>query len=356
MEIHSAGYASLTRPTELWHDAAVDHQTCARPFAPAWWLRNAHLQTLWAGLVRRAPQPALRRERLELPDGDFVDLDWTSGPDGPVVIILHGLQGSSDSNYARGLLRSLHQQGWRAVLMHFRGCSGEPNRLPRFYHAGDTGDLNTLIHVLRAREPRTALAAVGFSLGGNVLLKYLGQHADTAPLACAVAVSAPFDLHAAARRLECGFSRVYQHGLLRSLRLALRKKFKHMDAPVNLHGFDEINTIREYDDRITAPLHGFSGVDDYYTQSSCRQFLSRIRTPTLILHAADDPFMTSAAIPAQAELSRHVTLELSERGGHVGFVCGAAPWKTRYWLEQRIPDYLENTFAFYNTRNMRETA
>ncbi|MFP5344553.1 MAG: YheT family hydrolase, partial [Gammaproteobacteria bacterium] len=144
-------------------------------FTPPWWLRNAHLQTLWAALVRRAPQPALRRERLELPDGDFVDLDWTTGLSGPVVIILHGLQGSSGSNYARGLLESLHQHGYRAVLMHFRGCSGEPNRLPRFYHAGDTGDLYALIHALRAREPRTPMAAVGYSLGGNMLLKYLAQ-------------------------------------------------------------------------------------------------------------------------------------------------------------------------------------
>lgn len=325
-------------------------------FTPPWWLRNAHLQTLWAGFMRRAPQPALRRERLELPDGDFVDLDWTIGPDGPVVIILHGLQGSSDSSYARGILGSLHQQGYRAVLMHFRGCSGEPNRLPRFYHAGDTGDLHTLIHTLRAREPRTPLAAVGYSLGGNVLLKYLGQHGGGAPLTCAVTVSVPFDLHDAAQRLERGPSRVYQYGLLRSLRMAVREKFKRMPAPINLDDLAEISTIREYDDKITAPLHGFSGVDEYYTESSCRQFLSRIRTPTLILHAADDPFMTPAAIPAQAELSRHVTLELSERGGHVGFICGSAPWKTRYWLEQRIPDYLESAFAPYNARNMRETA
>lgn len=313
-------------------------------FTPPWWLRNAHLQTLWASLVRRVPRPALRRERLELPDGDFVDLDWTTRPDGPVVIILHGLQGSSDSNYARGLSGSLHQQGYRAVLMHFRGCSGEPNRLPRFYHAGDTGDLHTVIHALRAREPHIPLAAVGYSLGGNVLLKYLGQHGG-APLTCAVAVSVPFDLHDAARRLERGLSRVYQYGLLRSLRLAVREKFQYAPAPINLDDLAEINTIREYDDKITAPLHGFSGVDDYYTKSSCRQFLSRIQTPTLILHAADDPFMTPAAIPAQAELSRHVTLELSERGGHVGFVCGGTPWKARYWLEQRIPDYLKNEFA-----------
>ncbi len=323
----------MQRATHRFHGA----------FSPPWWLRNAHLQTLWAALVRRAPKPALRRERLELPDGDFVDLDWTTGASGPVVVVLHGLQGSSGSNYARGLLESLHQQGFRAVLMHFRGCSGESNRLSRFYHAGETGDLHTLIHALRAREPHTPLAAVGYSLGGNVLLNYLGQPGNNAPLACAVAVSVPFDLHHAAQRLERGFSRVYQYGLLRSLRIAVRKKFKSLSAPVGLDELSRINSLRDYDDKITAPLHGFSGVDEYYTKSSCRQSLNRIRTPTLILHAADDPFMTPAAIPSPDELSPCVTLELSEHGGHVGFV-GGAPWEACYWLEQRIPEYLKNAF------------
>jgi len=151
-------------------------------FKPPWWLRNAHLQTLWASMVRRAPRPALRRERLELPDGDFLDLDWTTGSSGPIVILLHGLQGSSNSSYARGLLQALHRRGWRAVLMHFRGCSGEPNRLARFYHAGDTADFNTLVTLLRTREPETPLAAIGCSLGGNVLLKWLGEQGSQAPL------------------------------------------------------------------------------------------------------------------------------------------------------------------------------
>ena len=320
-------------------------------FAPAWWLRNAHLQTLWAATVRRAERPVLRRERLELPDGDFVDLDWTAGVSGPVVIVLHGLQGSSNSNYARGILQSLHQHGCRAVLMHFRGCSGAPNRLPRFYHGGDTGDLNTLVNVLRTREPHTPVAAVGYSLGGNVLLKWLGEQGQHPPLSCAVAVSVPFEMNASALRLQCGFSRIYQRHLLRSLRHAVSEKSNRMIMPFDFGDLDRLRTLRAYDDAVTAPLHGFVGVDNYYKQSSCRQYLRRIAIPTLVLHAADDPFLPRQAIPTQAELSPHVVLELSAHGGHVGFVCGTAPGQTRYWLEERIPAWLGNTLALYNGIN-----
>ncbi|MDA1107206.1 MAG: hydrolase [Proteobacteria bacterium] len=326
------------------------------PFIPAWWLRNAHLQTLWANVVRRAENTALRRERLELPDGDFVDLDWTTGASGPVVIVLHGLQGSSNSSYARGILRALHQRGYRAVLMHFRGCSGEPNRLPRFYHGGETGDLNTLVNVLHAREPHTPLAAVGYSLGGNVLLKWLGEQGQHAPLTCAVAVSVPFDMNESVLRLQRGLSRFYQRHLLRCLRDTVREKSRHMRLPLDIGDLDRLRTLRTYDDAVTAPLHGFAGVDDYYTQSSCRQYLGRIGIPTLVLHAADDPFLTRKATPTQAELSPHVTLELSGHGGHVGFVYGSAPWRACYWLEERIPAWLEGVLASYNAGNMRETA
>ena len=321
---------------------------------PAWWLRNAHLQTLWASVVRRAEKPVLRRERLELPDGDFIDLDWTAGASGPVVIVLHGLQGSSNSGYARGILSSLHQHGYRAVLMHFRGCSGEPNRLPRFYHGGDTGDLDTLVNILRAREPHTPLAAVGYSLGGNVLLKWLGAQGHRAPLSCAVAVSVPFEMNAAALRLQCGFSRIYQRHLLHSLRNAVHEKSKRMRMPLDFGDLERLRTLRAYDDAITAPLHGFAGVDDYYAQSSCRQYLGRIGIPTLVLHAADDPFLPRTAIPSESELPPHVTLELSEHGGHVGFVNAGSIGQPRYWLEERIPEFLRAVLDI-NT-NDRQTA
>lgn len=308
-------------------------------FIPPWWLRNPHGQTLWQNVLRRCPLPATRAERLELPDGDFVDLHWTLRDSGPIVVVLHGLQGSLRSIYARGLLRALDEHGWRAVFMHFRGCSGAPNRLPRFYHAGDTGDLNVLIDTLRAREPGTPLAAVGFSLGGNVLLKWLGEQGERAPLACAAAVSVPFDLSDAAARFERGFSRFYQWHLLRCLRRSIREKFNRGTA--SLFGdLARLRTMREYDDKIAAPLHGFAGADDYYAKSSSRQYLRHIRTPTLIVHALDDPFMTERAVPRPNELSDSITFELSRHGGHVGFVTGGYPWRPQYWLEQRVPDYL----------------
>jgi len=309
-------------------------------FRPAWWLPSPHLQTLWPVLVKRRPLISLRRQRLELPDGDFLDLDWTPGDTGPIVVILHGLEGSSDSHYAGRLLESVHNYGWRGVVMHFRGCSGEPNRLPRTYHSGETGDVQLFVRHLRHAEPDTAIAVVGYSLGGNVLLKWLGETGEESLIACAVAVSVPFDLDDCARRLERGLSRLYQWWLLRSLRASTQRKSANKSAPIDLTSLDKVRTFREFDDRVTAPLHGFTGVDDYYTRSSSRQYLAGIRVPTLVLHARDDPFMTPSALPAPDELSSAVTLELMEKGGHVGFVSGPHPWGARYWLEERIPQFL----------------
>ncbi len=282
---------------------------------------------------------ALRRERYELPDGDFIDLDWVGEGDGPIVVVLHGLGGSSDSHYVRGVLRACVAQGWRGVLMYFRGASEEPNRLPRSYHSGDTGDLNTLIGELRRREPATKLAVIGYSLGGNVLLKWLGELGDRAPIDAAVAVSVPFDLAATVTRLDLGFARVYQQRLLRCLKWSTARKLTRMRLPVDAAGLAAIRTLREFDQRLTAPLHGFRDADDYYSRATCRPYLQHIVRPTLIVHAVDDPFMTPQVIPAVAELSSALRLELSSRGGHVGFVSGP-PWRPQYWLEARIIDYL----------------
>lgn len=309
-------------------------------FQPAWWCRGPHRQTLWARLMRHAPRLALQRERLELPDGDFIDLDWTETGSGPIVIILHGLEGSSDSPYARGILQAVERRGWRGVVMHFRGCNGEPNRLARSYHSGDTGDLAYFIDVLRRREPRTPLATVGFSLGGNVLLKWLGKTGHQAPVRAAVAVSVPFDLHSAADRLQQGFSRLYQWQLMRSMRRSVAEKRRRMELPLKIRDLSALKSFRDFDEHVTAPLHGFDNADHYYTASSSRQYLKGIAVPTLVLHARDDPFMTEAAIPRNDELSEAVTLELSAHGGHVGFVAGTWPWRPRYWLEERIPAYL----------------
>lgn len=314
------------------------------PFRPAWWCRGAHLQTLWPNRIRRRPDVALVRERFELPDGDFLDVDWTPGAGGPIVLILHGLQGSSRSIYARGLLRAMAARGWRGALMHFRGCSGEPNRLPRSYHSGDTGDLAHVVARLREREPTTSIAAIGVSLGGNVLLKWLGEIRERAPLAAAVAVSVPFLLRHAADRLQTGLSRIYQWSMLRCLRQAVKEKYRQVALPLNIERLSALRCFRDFDEHVTAPLHGFRGAEHYYEAASCRRYLASIAVPTLLIQARDDPFMHPAVIPEPHELASCVTLELYDSGGHVGFVAESWPWRPRYWLEERIPHYFASRF------------
>jgi len=313
------------------------------PFRPAWWLRNAHLQTLFPYLLRRRPRVDLRRERIELPDGDFIDLDWTTGTDGPIVLILHGLEGSSRSKYARGLLNAIHQRGWRGVVMHFRGCSGEPNRLPRSYHSGETGDPDHVIRLIRQRHPDAPLAVVGYSLGGNVLLKWLAERGDVAPIDAAVAVSVPYRLADSANRLLRGFSRVYQWLLVKNLNDSFRRKSARIPMPIN-PDLGAIRTFWDFDTMVTAPLHGFRDADHYYSVVSSRQYLKEIRKPVLCIHASDDTFMYPHTTPEATDLSPAVQLELCPHGGHVGFVTGCWPWKPGYWLEQRIPDYLATKF------------
>ncbi len=290
--------------------------------------------------MRRRTRSPLRRERLELPDGDFVDLDWTLNDSGPLVVLLHGLEGGSRSHYARGMLAALPRHGLRGVLMHFRGCSGEPNRLARAYHSGDTGDIDFLVRTLTAREPHTPLAAIGYSLGGNALLKWLGEQGAAAPVRCAVAVSVPFLLDASAARLNRGLSRIYQRKLLNDLKASVRRKAARLSLPVAVNELDGLTTFHAFDDRITAPLHGFRDARHYYTASSSRQLLNRIRIPTLIVHAADDPFMPESVIPTPDELSDTVEFDLHRHGGHVGFVGGHLPWRPYYWLDDRIPAWL----------------
>jgi predicted alpha/beta-fold hydrolase len=286
--------------------------------------------------------PPLRRQRLELPDGDFLDIDWTALPGTRRVLVLHGLEGSLESHYSGGLLKCLAQRGYRAGLLYFRGCSGAPNRLPRSYHSGETGDLDFVIRHLHAAQPELPLAVIGFSLGGNVLLKWLGEQGSNAPLNTAIAISVPFDLDSAARQLQRGLSRIYQHHLLARLRQSVLLKSAAHPPPVPLHRLRTLYSFHDFDNAITAPLHGFRDVDDYYQRSSSKPFLKHIRVPTLILQARDDPFLPATALPADHELSGQVSLELAEHGGHVGFVAGNNPCRPRYWLEQRIADHLDN--------------
>ena len=324
--------------------AAIDSSpaTDGNDFRPAWWLPGPHLQTLWAALFRRFGRPRLERQRLELPDGDFLDLDWNRGKpadDTPIVLLLHGLQGSSESPYAWGLLAEFERRGWRAAVMHFRGCSGEPNRLARSYHSGDTGDVACVVEYLRGRFPDRPVFVAGFSLGGNVLLKWLGETGREAPISGAVAVSVPFDLGQCADRLEQGFSTIYRRHLVGELHRGVQLKFSTWpEPPIDLGRLPRWRTFREFDENVTAPLHGFQGAEDYYRRSSSGPFVGLIRIPTLIIQAEDDPFLPGLSKP---RLSSWVRLEASRRGGHVGFVAGAVPGKPRYWLEERIPAFFE---------------
>jgi len=309
-------------------------------YKPAWWLPGTHAQTLWASLVRRTVEIGLTTERLTLPDGDFIDLAWTKSKPDKIVIVLHGLEGSIDSSYAKGMLAAINKKGWLGVFMHFRGCSGEHNLKDRSYHSGETGDIRFLVETLRKRHPETTLSALGFSLGGNALLKYLGEYKDNSHLKVAVTVSVPYLLSNSAAKLEKGFSRIYQRHLLNRLVNKTLSKFKDREAPINITDIKSWNTFLLFDHHITAPIHGFKSGNDYYEQSSSRQYLKKITTPTLLIHSKDDPFMSVDAIPNKDDLSESVTLELSDHGGHVGFISGNTPWNATYWLEERIPEFL----------------
>lgn len=326
------------------------------PFKPAWWLPGPHLQTLWQPLFRHRPVPETRRERLETPDGDFLDIDWF-GPDaGPIVILLHGLSGSSRSPYIRGMQTALAKHGWRSAAMNFRGCSGEPNHTARGYHSGDTRDLEHLHDTLRQRFPQVPIAAAGYSLGGNVLLKWLGERGEQVELVAAAAVCVPLRLDLCAERLDQGVSKVYRNQLLLELKDYVRWKQSHLekmglhDEAGKLAGLGDLSPIQsfwEYDTRVVAGLYGFEDAHDYYRQSSSCQYLKNIQRPTLLIQARNDPFMTAEVLPESSELSPAVSLEVMESGGHVGFVGGCLPWRPQYWLEQRIPVFFSEAFQLH---------
>lgn len=318
-------------------------------FKPAWWLSNPHLQTIFPTLTRRLKAPIDGTERLELPDGDFIDLSWAANgqaKEAPLVILLHGLGGNAHSTYVSGLMHAFNRRGWRVVLMHFRGASDEPNRVARAYHSGDTGDVHFLLQQLAQREPYTKKAVVGISMGGNVLLKWLGERGHQSLINAAVAVSVPFQLRMVSNRVNQGFSRIYQRYLLSRLKQVFeRKKNKGLSEYPQI--FQDIHKWRcfwTFDEYVTAPLNGFPHVHAYYHQVSATRYLSNIATQTLIIHALDDPFMTPDIVPLTEELPDKVTLELSAQGGHVGFITGKIPGVPTYWLEQRIPDYLTSVF------------
>jgi predicted alpha/beta-fold hydrolase len=324
-------------------------------FAPAWWLPNPHLQTLWGSLCRRSPRLQRPRERLWLADGDFLDLDWY-GPheaDAPLVLLLHGLTGSSSSHYMGGLQQQLADRGWASAALNWRGCSGEPNLLPRAYHSGVSDDLAEVIAHLKACRPLAPLYAVGYSLGGNVLLKHLGESGRECLLQGAVAVSVPYRLDQCADRIGLGFSRLYQRHFMGALvryvndkqqRFQREGPSQHLATLQALGPLTDMRTFWDFDGRVTAPLHGFADAQDYYRKASSRYYLSTIRVPTLLIQAQDDPFVHPDSLPQAGELSASTELELHAHGGHVGFVSGA-PHRPGYYLEQRIPQWLTQTLS-----------
>lgn len=328
-------------------------------FKPAWWLSNCHLQTIYPALFRNDPNPPdYHRERLATPDDDFIDVDYCGVGSQPLVILLHGLTGSSQSGYIKGLQHALLKQGLRSAALNFRGCSGQANNKARCYHSGETEDIQFLYQTLRQREPDTPIAAAGFSLGGNVLLKWLGEQGTNVNLFAAVAVSVPLLLGICATKLDNGFSKRYRGNLLNELKAYMRNKLTHLESigrtedTAKIKALGDLSTITtfwEYDDRVVAKLHGFAGVHDYYNRSSSRQYLKSIKIPTLLIQSVDDPFMTSEVLPGLDEISPHVQLEFTQHGGHVGFITGRIPFRPQYWLEQRIPRFLLERFIAIET-------
>lgn len=315
-------------------------------FRPAWWLKNTHLQTIWSSQYRTIVKPQTSHQRIELTDGDFIDIEWLepqSLPNAPVLLLLHGLEGSIDSTYIQGLLKVSQTEPWNTVVMHFRGCGKEKNRLPRSYHSGETEDLQEVLEAIKSAHPDSKIMVTGFSLGGNVLLKYLGEKKDSSLIDYAASISVPFLLGEASKQLDKGFSKLYRNRLLAELKQKFVRNFDIYSEKLKLskNHLTEIKTFYDFDDKITAPLHDFTGADDYYKRCSSRQYLTDIKTPTLILHASDDPFMTKDVIPTEQELSQSVTLELSSKGGHVGFVSGLFPWQTKYYIDARIPSWFK---------------
>lgn len=325
------------------HLARTEQPAGAAPssFVPPFWLRGPHAQTLYAFVCLRQPVPAWSHERLELPDGDFVDVCHFGTGNGPRVCVFHGLEGCIHSHYVGGMIGALLGTGHRVSFMHFRGCSGEPNRLPRAYHSGDTGDIGHLIDALATREPATAVGAVGFSLGGNALLKYLGERGPDAPVSAAVAVSVPFDLDACARRIDQGFSQLYQAHLVHHMKASTHARAERLgDLPIDWATLKQARRFRDFDDCVTAPLHGFDSAADYYARASSQPWLGAIARPTAIIHAYDDPFVGSEPVPGPADVSSAVQLDLTERGGHVGFIAAGPRGRPYRWLDGHVTRWL----------------
>ena len=325
---------------------------------PAWWIPGAHLQTAWARIARSRRLVTFEREVLTTPDDDDLVLDHLAGPSGsPRVLLLHGLEGSAYSLHTQGLAVLVGQSGWRGTVLNFRSCARDerdikrrlPNRRPRLYHSGETGDLEFVVRTLIAREPAAPLYALGFSLGGAVLLKWLGETGAASAIRTAAVISVPYDLATASRYLERPVGRLYAGFFARRLKtksLDLLARFPHETAHIDPERVRRARTFGEFDDCLTAPLHGFASADDYYRRSSALQYLGRIAVPTLCLSSEDDPFFPGEDVHrARAAASPDVAFEVTSWGGHTGFVTGKWPWRPTYWAEELAIDWLRRHAA-----------
>ncbi len=322
------------------------------------WLVGPHAQTIWSALAAPRERVAYRRERWLAPDGDFVDVDFAqpadatrNGPHGqgaperddrPLLVVFHGLEGCSRSHYAVAAMAAALDRGWRGAVVHFRGCSGELNRAPRAYHSGDSDEIDWILRRMRAGPARTgALFVLGVSLGGNALLKWLGERgADARLVTAAAAVSAPHDLQAGAESLARGFNRVYTANFMRSLKRKSLAKLAQYPGLFNRERMLAATSFFEFDDAVTAPLHGFRSCYDYWSRSSCGAFLGGIEVPTLVLNARNDPFQPAASLTPAQRASRLVRLEYPLEGGHVGFLAGRFPGRSR-WLSERLLEFFD---------------
>jgi predicted alpha/beta-fold hydrolase len=324
-------------------------------YSPAWWIPGGHLQTLWGKLFRRqVPAPTVL-ERWDTPDGDFLELHrLAANRDAPRVLLLHGLEGTIRSHYAQGLLNEAARRGWGADLLIFRSCGSELNRTRRFYHSGETSDVSLVVDRIVDEFPAAPLALAGVSLGGNVLLKFLGEHMDKLPaqLRAAAAISVPFDLGRSSKRIDHGFSRFYQRFFLSSLRRKAQEKALRFPDLAPQSKIAGLRTLEDFDNLITGPLHGFRDAQDYYARSSSLPYLKSIRLSTLLLSAVDDPMLPPEVLDEVREAATEnpaLELDFVEKGGHAGFITGSVPWRPFYYAEYRVGEFFAQRFELNST-------
>ncbi len=314
---------------------------------------NPHIQTVFPTIFRRVRGVSYKRQRIDTRDGDFIDIDWSTTGKRLVAIVLHGLEGNSTRSYMLGMVRALNRSGWDAVAMNFRCCSGEPNRTMRLYHSGDTEDIHDVVSFIAGLSAYEVICLVGFSLGGNVILKYLGEESENinSAIKAAAVISVPCDLKGCSERLAESGNRMYSKRFLTLLHEKIAVKARKFPEQITLRGYESIKTLKEFDDRYTAPIHGFQDAEDYYRKSSSKPLLPRVSVPTLLINAADDPFLSQSCFPkTEAAKSEWLHLEIPKNGGHCGFMSfGTSGF---YWTEQRVSEFFQHVLNRHSNNSL----